>query len=271
MRRTIIAGNWKMNKTVPEALDFLERIKGTVADRPDIDVILCPPFTALYPLSQHKGGYAVNLAGQNLFWKKQGAYTGQISAPMLTDAGAAFVIIGHSETRGRFGVPEPDFTPEILAYFHDTDETVNRKAHEAVEHGLVPIICVGETLVERDANSQDIVVADQVIAALKGFSDEEAKDLVIAYEPVWAIGTGRVCDVPEANRMCIVIRNTVKALYNSSEVSDAIRIQYGGSAKPENAGELLCADNIDGLLVGGASLKYTDFSAIIQAKPKPQG
>ena len=269
MRRTIIAGNWKMNKTVPEALEFLERIKGTVADRPDIDVVLCPPFTALYPMMQSKGDYEIGLAGQNLFWKKQGAYTGQISAAMLLDAGATYVIIGHSETRGRFGVPEPDFTSDILAYFHDTDETVNRKAHEAVEQGLIPIICVGETLAEREEGGADYIVATPTKTAFIGFSDEEAKDLVIAYEPVWAIGTGRTCEVEEANRMCLVIRNAVKALFDSTEVSEAIRIQYGGSAKPENARELLCADNIDGLLVGGASLKVVDFSAIIEAKPKP--
>ena len=270
MRKTIIAGNWKMNCVRGEAKSLIEDLKTKLsAGSEGVDVLVCPPFTSLTLAADLLEGSAIKLGGQNIFWKDKGAYTGQISGPMLVDAGCEYVIIGHSEPRGRFGVPEPDFTPEVLAFFGDSDTTVNRKAHAALKAGLKPILCVGETLAERQSGTTDTVVATQTKAALKDITAEQAAALIFAYEPVWAIGTGEVCEAGEADRVCGVVRSAVAELYGA-EVGEQVRVQYGGSVKPDNALDLLARPNIDGALVGGASLKAADFAAIVLAAPELQ-
>jgi len=264
MRKKIIAGNWKMNKTVGEALSLVESLKELVGGA-DVDIIVCPPYTALYPVAQALKGTNIAVAGQGLFWKTSGAYTSYVSGPMLADAGAAYVIVGHSETRGRFGVPEPELTPELLKVFGDSDASVNLKTIAALANGLIPIVCIGETLDERKSGNTDEVVRTQVVAALKNISAADvAERVVFAYEPVWAIGTGEVCAADEADRVCGVVRSTVFETYDAA-TSEAVRIQYGGSMKPDNAAELLSKPNIDGGLIGGASLKAADFAAIVNA------
>jgi triosephosphate isomerase (TIM) len=209
-------------------------------------------------------GSSVGLGAQNCFWKEGGAYTSQVAPGMLVDAGCTHVILGHSETRGRYGVPEPDFTPEILAHFGESDASVNRKTKAALAASLIPIVCVGETLTEREAGTTDSVVSAQVAGALTGIDPAQAATIVLAYEPVWAIGTGKTCDSAEANRVCGVARAAVEKLFGA-EVAEAVRIQYGGSMKPDNAAELLAMPHIDGGLIGGASLKAADFAAIVAA------
>jgi triosephosphate isomerase len=183
---------------------------------------------------------------------------------MLTDLGVTHVIIGHSERRGRFGVPEADFTPEVMALFAESDATVNLKLHAALKHGLVPIVCCGETLDERRGGRTDEVVAGQITRGLAGLDAAQAAGVVVAYEPVWAIGTGETCAPDEADRVCGVVRATVGRLYGE-DAADRVRVQYGGSVKPDNAVDLLSRPHIDGALVGGASLKAADFNKIIQA------
>ena len=268
MRRTIIAGNWKMHKTCEEAVTLVQELLPAAEQRPDVDVLVAPPYTALYVARQTVQGTPIGLAAQNVFWKPAGAYTGNISPPMLVELGVSHVIVGHSETRGRFGVPEPDFDEVVLRHFGESDVTVNRKLLATFAAGMTPICCVGETIAERKAGQTDAIVSAQAAAALQGVSAEMAAKLVFAYEPVWAIGTGEVCDSAEANRVCGVIRATVQNLYGQ-ETASRVRVQYGGSVKPDNAAELLAQEHIDGALVGGASLKAADFSAIIAAAPKP--
>jgi triosephosphate isomerase len=271
-RKPIIAGNWKMNKgKAAEATALIEDLKGSLdaAATAQADVIVCPPYTALHAVRTALGtGSAVALGAQDMFWKLSGAYTGQISPDMLADAGVTYVILGHSETRGRFGVPEPDFTDEILRHFGETDASVNRKAHAALDAGLVPILCVGETLTEREAGTTDAVIQAQVKGALAGLSADQVAGLVFAYEPVWAIGTGKTCGPDEADRVCGVVRGIVRGLF-SAATADGVRIQYGGSMKPDNAADLLARPNIDGGLIGGASLKASDFAAIVKAAGSP--
>jgi triosephosphate isomerase len=267
MRTRIIAGNWKMNGTLAEAEALVRglrtHLEATPAD-PTTQVVVCPPFTALSCVGRLLADTSVLLGAQDMFWKEKGAYTGQISPAMLVELGCTFVIVGHSEPRGRFGVPEPDFDEEILAYFGDTNAAINRKVLAAAAHGLTPILCVGETLSERQSNDTDSVVSGQLLICMKGLWAEQAAALAIAYEPVWAIGTGEVCAPDEADRVCGVIRDAVAGLYGST-VAEAVRILYGGSVKPDNAAELLSKPNIDGALVGGASLKPADFAAIAAA------
>lgn len=261
MRVPLIAGNWKMHKTVREAVDFVENLRPEVIDVENAEIIVCPTYTALYEVARTLMGSNVGVAGQDVFWKEQGAWTSQISAKMLLDAGCTYVIIGHSETRGRFGKVEDDMTPALMSQFGETDESVNKKIHASLAAGLKPIMCCGETIDERKAGKTDDVIKTQVENGLKGLTSEQAADMVIAYEPVWAIGTGEVCDTPEANRVCGMIRNTVKGIFGDA-AADSVRIQYGGSVKPDNAKELLSQSDIDGALVGGASLKVADFAAI---------
>jgi triosephosphate isomerase len=227
-------------------------------------VVVCPPFTALLAAREAIAGAPLRLGGQNVFWRESGAYTGQVSPGMLRDVGCDCVIIGHSETRGRFGVPEPDMDAETLACFGESDATVNRKVKAALAAGLMPIVCCGELLAERRDGQTDSVVARQIERGLAGLSTGQVAGLVIAYEPVWAIGTGEVCAAEGANRVCGVIRATVRQGWGA-ETANAVRIQYGGSVKPENAAELLRQPEIDGALVGGASLKAEDFAAIVRA------
>ena len=267
MRQMIIAGNWKMNCTQSEAERLIGELLGRLELGTGVQVVVCPPFTALSAVGESLAGTGVALGAQDMFWKDKGAYTGQISPRMLIELGCRYVIVGHSEPRGRFGVPEPDFDSDILAYFGDSDAAVNRKLRAALAAGLTPICCVGETLAERHAGRTDSVVQEQTTAALKDVSLEDALKLVFAYEPVWAIGTGEVCAADEADRVCGVVRETLSTLYGP-DVAQAVRIQYGGSVKPDNAKELLAYPNIDGALVGGASLKAEDFAAIIAACPR---
>lgn len=265
MRKKIIAGNWKMNKTVGEALALVKELKPLVAGQISADVVVCPPYTALYAVNEALKGANISLGAQDAFWKASGAYTSQISLPMLQDVGVAYVILGHSETRGRFGVAEPDMTPDLMRTYGESDAGVNIKAQATLAAGLTPIICVGETLSERQRNETDDVVRAQVLGALAGIAGEAVgAHVVFAYEPVWAIGTGETCAPGEADRVCGVVRHAVEMAYDAA-VADAVRIQYGGSMKPDNAQELLARPNIDGGLIGGASLKAKDFAAIVAA------
>jgi len=265
MRKKIIAGNWKMNKTVSEGLTLVEELKPLVVGHPGVDLVICPPYTALYAIGQSLSGTNIGLGAQEAFWKASGAYTSQISLPMLADVGVKYVILGHSETRGRFGVPEPEMTPDLLRTFGETDAGVNIKAQATLAAGLIPILCVGETLSERQRGETDDVVRAQVLGALAGISGASlAANVVFAYEPVWAIGTGETCAAAEADRVCGVVRHAVETAYDQA-VAEAVRIQYGGSMKPDNAADLLSRPNIDGGLIGGASLKASDFAAIVAA------
>lgn len=265
MRKKIIAGNWKMNKTVKEAEHLIKELKPLLAGKHNADVVVCPPFTALYPVHKALHGTDIALGAQDVFWKSAGAYTSQIAPAMLTDVGVQYVIIGHSETRGRFGVPEPDLTEDVMRFYGETDASVNLKVKAALAAGLSPIVCVGETSDERQAGQTDAVVHGQTVEALRGVLAEDVGARVIfAYEPVWAIGTGAVCAPDEADRVCGLVRAAVRDSCDQS-VADAVRIQYGGSMKPDNARELLAKSNIDGGLIGGASLKAADFAGIIDA------
>lgn len=253
-RTCIIAGNWKMFKTIPEAEAFTqELLKG--GDFSGVEVVLCPPFPALWAVSQATSGTPVRVAAQNLFWEDQGAYTGEVSAPMLREAGCRYVIIGHSERR---------------QYFGETDETVNRKVRAAVRHGLTPIICVGERLAEREEGETFKVVERQVNGAFEGIEEAVAAGAVIAYEPVWAIGTGRTALPEDAQAVNSFIRGVLAGLYSQAS-AERVRIQYGGSVTPENAASLLAQPDIDGALVGGASLKVASFTAIIDAARRVKG
>jgi triosephosphate isomerase len=257
------------NGTAQAAADLVNEIKAAlngVAAAPGgaVEVVVCPPFTALAAARQALGAADLSLGAQDVFWKEAGAYTGQVSAPMLRDLGVSHVIIGHSERRGRFGVAEPDFSPDVLRHFGETDATVNRKTKAALAAGLVPLVCVGETLTERQNGHTDVVVRAQVEGTLQQIAAGDAARIVWAYEPVWAIGTGEVCDPDEADRVCGVVRAAVGALCDAP-TAESVRIQYGGSMKPDNAPELLARPHIDGGLIGGASLKAGDFAAIVRA------
>ncbi|MDF2441346.1 MAG: triosephosphate isomerase [Abditibacteriota bacterium] len=264
MRIPLLAGNWKLNKTIEEANSFVNELKPLIADAKGVEVLVCPVFTALAAVKAASGDSAILLGAQDLYWKESGAYTGEVSAPLLKDAGCTHVIIGHSERRGRFGVPEPDLEGDAGRVFGDTDTSVNKKVVAALQHGLVPIICVGETLAERQAGTTDSIVQAQTRAALTGVDTNILGSLVFAYEPVWAIGTGETCAAEEANRVCGVIRATIEAL-GGSEAAQSVRVQYGGSVKPDNAADLLGREHIDGALVGGASLKADSFAQIVLA------
>jgi triosephosphate isomerase len=263
-RMPIVAGNWKMHKTIAEARDLVNALKPQVADATGVEVVVCPPYTALAAVREAVAGSQIALGAQDVFWKEKGAYTSQVAPGMLTDAGCRYVIIGHSESRGRFGVPEPEMTEALLRWFGETDESVNRKTKAALAAGLIPIVCVGETLDERRAGQADAVIAGQVERGLAGLSAAQVAGMVIAYEPVWAIGTGETCDTPEANRICGVIRSVVARVFGA-EAAEAVRIQYGGSVKPGNARELFSQPEIDGGLVGGAALEADSFAQIVKA------
>lgn len=264
MRIPLIAGNWKLNKTISECRQFAADFAPLVSGVSGVEILLCPVFTALSSTSEALAGSGIQVGAQDMYWKDSGAYTGEVSAPLLLDAGATYVLLGHSERRGRFGVPEPDLEGEAGRVFGDSDHSVNKKLKAALAHGLVPIVCVGETITERQNGHTDAVVENQIAVGLDGLTPEQVSGLILAYEPVWAIGTGETCDTPEANRVCGVIRATIASNYGT-EAAAAVRIQYGGSCKPENAAELLSQEHIDGALVGGASLKPDSFAAIVKA------
>ncbi|MBI4533515.1 MAG: triose-phosphate isomerase [Candidatus Melainabacteria bacterium] len=251
MRPVIIAGNWKMYKTKSEAEELVNSILAAIAELGNLPcVVLCPPFTALETVVQLVQARGIEVGAQNIDYHDAGAYTGEISAPMLTHLGVKYVILGHSERR---------------QYFGETNASVNLKLKASLKHHLVPIVCVGETVDEREAGLTDAVVSRQVAAALSDVSATELSSLIIAYEPVWAIGTGAVCEPVEANRVAQLIRGTINNLYHKKDFAEAVPILYGGSVKAATIEEQLAQSDIDGALVGGASLKAEEFVPLIQA------
>ena len=249
-RLPFMAGNWKMNKTVGEAIDLVRELKAAISGVKAVEVAVAPPFTALYAVRKELDGSSIGLAAQNLYWEEKGAFTGEVSPLMLKEVGCHYVIIGHSERRQFFG---------------ETDETVNRRIKAALAQGLKVIFCIGETLKEREEGKTFPVIEKQVEGGLKGLSDKEMKNMVIAYEPVWAIGTGKTATPEQAEEVHRFIRGKIEKLY-SREVSEEIRIQYGGSVTPENVKGLMNQPDIDGALVVGASLKAESFSKIVRFK-----
>ena len=247
-RRAYLAANWKMHKTVPEADAFLDRFLGDIGHLSDRDIVVCPPFTALPATVDRCRRSPVRVAAQNMHEQESGAFTGEISAPMLTTMGVEAVVLGHSERRAMFG---------------ETDEALARKVPGALAAGLEPILCVGESEAERDAGQTEVVLRRQLGADLAEVGDERLPSVVIAYEPIWAIGTGKTATPEQAEEAIAFIRSLLSA--RDSDAADATRILYGGSVKPDNAAELLGREEIDGALVGGASLDPADFLAICEA------
>ena len=243
MRRPILAGNWKLNKTIVEAVDLVNKLKTASLKLDDRTAVVCPPFTALMAVSDALHDSDIAVGGQDLYFEDSGAFTGEISGPMLKSAGCTYVIIGHSERRQFFG---------------ETNETVNRKILSALKNHLIPIVCIGETLEEREANKTFDIIKSHVKYGLTGLTNEQLKGLVIAYEPVWAIGTGRTATPAQAEEIHDFIRTLLP-----KDVAQEMRILYGGSVKPDNIKELMAQKDIDGALVGGASLKAQDFIAIV--------
>lgn len=248
MRKPILAGNWKLNKTIQEAVELVTLLKRSVRDTRSVDIVVCPPFTALSDISEILLETDIRLGAQDLYWEEKGAFTGEVSASLLKDAGASCVIIGHSERR---------------QFFHETHETVNRKTKAALRAGLTPITCVGETLAEREKGITFKVIEEQLNGGLDGLSVSDAPKLVLAYEPVWAIGTGKVAGPLQAQEAHAFIRAWLKKRFGADGAA-AIRIQYGGSVKADNIAELMREEDIDGALVGGASLDARSFSDIIK-------
>jgi triosephosphate isomerase (TIM) len=262
MRRPMMAGNWKMNCDNAAALELAGGIVASTGGTTGCDIVIAPAFTALSVVNEVTGDSPVALAAQNMYWEEAGAFTGEIAADMLLSCGCEYVILGHSERRGRFGVIPEGFSEQLRSVFGDNDATVNIKAKAAVAAGLKPIICCGELLAEREQGMTDAIVSDQVRAFLDGCGETEFAAITIAYEPVWAIGTGEVCDADEANRVCGVIRGVV-AEVAGQEIAEAMRILYGGSVKPDNVEGLMAQPEIDGGLVGGASLEADSFCKLI--------
>ena len=246
MRKPIIAGNWKMHKTIAEAVEFVNDIKDKV-NNTDVEAVICAPFTLLKDLKEATKGTNIKIGAQNMHYAEQGAFTGEISAPMLKELNIDYVVLGHSERR---------------QYFNETNETVYKKVIKGLEEGIDPILCVGETLEEREASETKNVCKEQTEKALVGVSAEDMKKVVIAYEPVWAIGTGKTATAEDANDVIAYIREVVKGLYGE-EISEEVRIQYGGSVKPSNVAEIMNQSDIDGALVGGASLLASDYTELV--------
>ncbi|MFC0211847.1 triose-phosphate isomerase [Paenibacillus chartarius] len=246
-RQPIIAGNWKMFKTVSEAVTFVNEVKGK-AEVNGVESVICAPFTNLPALVEAVKGTTLKIGAQNLHWEDNGAFTGEISGVQLKDLGVQYVIIGHSERR---------------AYFAETDETVNKKTHAAFKHGLTPIVCVGEKLEEREADQTKEVCRVQTEALFQGLSAEQAAQVVIAYEPIWAIGTGKSSTADDANEVIGYIRSVVAGLYDEA-TAEKVRIQYGGSVKPGNIREYMSMPHIDGALVGGASLEPASYIQLVE-------
>jgi triosephosphate isomerase len=247
-RKAVIAGNWKMNKTVREAVEFARSLKSELKDLSDRSCVICPPFTALSSVAQELNGSEIKLGAQNIFWESDGAYTGEVSPKMLKETGSAYVIIGHSERRKILG---------------ESDAMINKKTKKALAEGLLPIVCVGETLEEREKGITFDVIRHQIEKDFEGLKKEEARICIVAYEPVWAIGTGRNATPAQAEEVHAYIRKLLSDLFGK-EVASEIRIQYGGSVKPDNIDELMKQENIDGALVGGASLDVKSFARIVQ-------
>ncbi|NLW46345.1 MAG: triose-phosphate isomerase [Firmicutes bacterium] len=248
MRKPIIAGNWKMYKTIPEGRSLVQGVIQKLTGYNEVEVVFCPPFTALSAVKDLTGGTSFGVGAQDLYWKEQGAFTGEISPLMLKDIGCDYVIIGHSERREHFG---------------ETDETVNLKVKAALAAGIKPIICVGETLAQREAGETQNLIKRQTELALKDIETSAIPRIVIAYEPIWAIGTGKSSNGTDANEVIGLIRKTVAGIFGN-ESAEQIRIQYGGSVKPENIKEFMDQPEIDGALVGGASLEIDTFVKIVK-------
>jgi len=246
-RKVVIAGNWKMNKDAAAGRELVESLKPLVAGFTDADVVVCPPFTTLSAVVAAAAGSNIKVGAQNVHWAESGAFTGEISAEMLVSSGVEYVIIGHSERR---------------QYFGETDATVNSRLKAALKAGLKPIVCVGETLAEREGNKTNEVIGRQLRDGLAGLTAADMANVIIAYEPVWAIGTGKTATPAIAEETHKFIRETVGALFGAATAS-ALRIQYGGSMKPENARELVAQADIDGGLIGGAALKADSFAKLI--------
>lgn len=247
-RKPLIAGNWKMYKTGPQAAELAKKLESLVSDIVDVDVMVAPPFTALGMVAEILRESVIHVGGQDVFWEEEGAYTGEISASMLKAAGCTYVIIGHSERR---------------QYFGETNATVNRKARAALRGGLIPVVCVGESEAEREAGQTFSVVEKQLKEGLEGLSSDEVQNLTIAYEPVWAIGTGKTATTDQAQEVHQFIRGRIEAAHGNSIAKD-LRILYGGSVKPGNISDLMAMADIDGALVGGASLDAESFAAIVR-------
>lgn len=247
-RKTIIAGNWKMNKTAAETAAVITELKGLVADVTEAEIVICPTFTSITAAVEAAAGSNVQIGAQNIAWAESGAFTGEISGAMLKETGVTWAITGHSERR---------------QYFAETDETVNARTKAALKHGLKVMLCIGETLEEREDEITNAVCEIQLRRGLKGISAEEMANIVIAYEPVWAIGTGKTATPEMADETHAACRSVIAAMYGE-EVAEAVRIQYGGSMKGANSAQLVGQPNIDGGLVGGASLVPADFTALIK-------
>jgi len=248
MRKLIIAGNWKLNNSEKEAIELVTALRKDLIDVNAVDIVVCPVFTVLPVVGDILLDSNIGLGAQNVYWEDSGAFTGEISAPLLKDIGVEYVIIGHSERR---------------QYFGETDETVNKRIKAALKHGLIPIVCVGEVLEEREADKTFDVIQKQCDGGFAGLTREEMEKIIIAYEPVWAIGTGKTATPQKAQEVHKFIRDLIAKMVDD-ELAQAIRIQYGGSVKPDNSAQLMSQPDIDGALVGGASLKADSFSDIIK-------
>ena len=245
MRKPIIAGNWKMNKTIAEAVEFVNDIKGKLNDE-TVDAVICAPFIMLKDLKEVTKGTNIKIGAQNMHFEDNGAFTGEVSPVMLKELGMDYVVIGHSERR---------------EYFNETDETCNKKVLKALEVGIDPILCCGETLEERETDKTKDKVKTQIVSGLSNVKSEDLEKVVIAYEPIWAIGTGKTATAEQANDVISYIREVISSIYG--EVANKVRIQYGGSVKPSNVVEIMEQSDIDGALVGGASLQPTDYMALV--------
>jgi len=248
MRKIIVAGNWKMNNDLNESVLLINEIKKTLVNRDDVKVIVAPPFTALDRVSQLLSGTNIGLSAQNMCYEDSGAFTGAVSAKMLKSVGCEYVILGHSERRTLFG---------------EKDAMINKKLKKAISEGITPIFCIGETLEERESGKMKSVIEEQIKNGLEGISEADFEGTIVAYEPVWAIGTGKTATPEQAQEVHAFIRNLLKEMY-SENLAENTTIQYGGSVKPENAGELIGQKDIDGALVGGACLKADSFSNIVK-------
>lgn len=248
MRKPIIAGNWKMNNNMAETEKLVTALIPMVKDA-ECDVVICVPFTSIAKAVELTKGTNIKVGAENVHWAKSGAFTGEISADMLVELGTEYVVIGHSERR---------------QYFGETDQTVNMRMKAALQAGLKPIVCVGETLEEREGNKTEEVVVRQTVEAFKDIDENELKNIVIAYEPVWAIGTGKTATSEQANDTIKIIRNAMAKLYGDKNAEDVVRIQYGGSMNPSNVKELMAMPEIDGGLIGGASLDAGKFTQVVK-------
>ncbi len=248
MRTPIIAGNWKMNNTMAAGTALVKELAALVKDAKNVDIVVCPTFTALSAVKEATKGTNIHVGAQNIHWEANGAFTGEVSAEMLQEIGVEYVVIGHSERR---------------EYFGETDETVNKRTKAAIAAGIVPIVCCGESLEVREAGTTNKLVGGQIKADLAGLTAEQVAGIVIAYEPIWAIGTGKTATSDQANEVCKFIRETVAGQFGK-EAAEKVRIQYGGSVKPSTIAELMGKSDVDGALVGGASLKAGDFSNIVK-------